>query len=1032
MTSQAEQETAAPTSTSAQWPAWKVSEPVQQTEAPRVPLGSARQFFAVDASGSAMGAIMAAQSNTVQRLHAGRTNDKFVTWGSNCGSPVSNISDVDWSHCRGGTNPSYILRQNEAVEAISNSDLWYLFTDGEICPPEVQKLTELALETGVLNVPAIFVITQSKRGAPKDLNISVGITFFANAPDVLILFRDYSKQGLYVVAAKGCFAKLVGGDSDVSDLSTWEPSRMTANEEEFLELCVKEDIQLPPAENRAQLTSGLVRLGPEFERDNNGTAVDINLLLSEGGFLEHRDLEQLLAEEAFGNLSIACKTRARLQELRTFLQAQMLQEIVIKLEDVSGASTIVSQLSSPGLDSQTRETLQQTLRAAHANNRSHYKAALQAVKRDDGAARERNVLVNHALEDLAKLEKSSYTADILARSSNRARRAETVGAKGELPITVLDLESPSAFRGECHICCGENEVMCIAVKTGADGAANTDNFGLDFPLAAGRTESNRKLISSQLVCFQCTLASNNRSVFQEDLAAVIPTLEFTSNNRAYITDQVYKALTGGLRTGASGACQMFMTVLDATMRENEWARDGSNDSEVAQRRKMLDWMLRNMLENVSCRETFSDQGEWTTFAKALSWALRDFRDLGVYSWAIGYPVVGFNQLLRFGQRLGSFDEQAARDLRLAKVMHSVASVYLTLLFKSGHLPQEDWKQPLLETIYTRFNGNMVPTDTLNADSLVNDPAVFWGRLAAFLPADVELLANWDASDKERAMRRVQVLAFWLIYHQKMHTRAKSFFQTVLDTQELAPAVLDCTGPTLSTNLTNPVLLSIFRQPDSTCEGDLIAKHTGIVPFVGPFGASVLRCGFPACGEPFLPADQLPGIDERWTEKQCEALRQARAAHLIKIFSVNDKFGSVSSTGMPMVTASPTPPASLHINQHISIVRVWCQAKAHERIRIAGGDKQFVDAFVGNVTSEICRTKRGNVYTDDMEETTRLQLPSFVEALKVATARTLGEDTHIAEFVHDWDANTLQGKAKYEMRLAADAAGGKITLVQKIL
>ncbi|KAF3913876.1 hypothetical protein ABW21_db0203847 [Orbilia brochopaga] len=1008
-----------------QLPAWKVAPPTAQQDVPGVPLPAARQFFAIDASGSTFftDRIMTYQRTTVEKFHAGHTNDKAVMWGSSCGDVANDPAALDWNNNRGGTSPVCMLRKDDAVQALGGSDLWYLFTDGEVYGSDVQDLTTMALETGVLNVPAIFVITQRKGATPQNVNISVGITFFANAPDVLILFKAVPTGELYVVAGKGCFAGLAANkDGAVPDLTSWEGLRQLAREEEFLELCLKEDLRLPAAESRPQITSGLVKLGDDFEKDNNGMAVDMNLLFTTGGMLDQHDLEQLLAEEAFNNLAVACKTRGRLQELRTLLLAQKTQEIVVKLEDVAGAHAIVAQLSDPDLDKETRETLQQKLREAHATNRRQYQDALQKTKDSEEAAHRRNVMVNNAMQDLAKLESSSYTADILARSSNRAKRAETVGAKGEMAITVLDLDTPDAYRAECRICCGDNEVMAIAVKTGADGTANTTDFGLDFPLAAGHSESNKDIISSQLVCFQCALAFGGRSLFREELAALLPTLGFKYSNKAYITEQLYKALTGGLRTGASAASQMFMTILDRTLKEKEWTAGESKDPEVIQRRAMFNWMLASMLENTACRETFNELGEWTTFPKAIAWAGRDFREHGVDAWIVGYPLTGFNQIVTFGQRLGSLDDAQVRDLKLAKVLHSVAAEFLARLLKAVPNLGDSWKHPLLQMVYAQFHIPCVPVDARGPKSLINDPAVFWDHLTAFLPFAGKLLADWTPQEQERAMRRVQILAFWLAYHQRGHTRAKTALQNMRDNQPLAPTVLDVAGPAISASLTDPILLSIFRS--EAPQTSLAASHQQSVPFSTPFGGSVLHCGFPECGKPFLQPEQIPGIDEKWTERQIDALRQARKEHLIDVFGVTEKFVLQTATGMPTVTAIPAPPQSRHVNLHISIARVWSnRMRREECAKIAAGDAAAVGEFVEAVREEICMNRRGDVFAADLDDDIRGLIPSFLEAVKVAMRMQGREAEGVEMFEHDWEANSLEEKVKYEMRVKAAGERG---------
>lgn len=704
------------------------------------------------------------------------------------------------------------MQNTEALDAIGKSDVWYLLTDGDIWGNDVQVLCNLAAETGVLDVPVIFVITGPKTTVPSDLNVSVGISFFANASNVLILFKAVNSEQVYALAGKGCFAKLDPGESQTGpNLTSWDNLRIFDDEKQLLEACFKEDIHVPSAGSRPKIASGLINIG-KWENESEHTLIDLDLLLKQAGEIDSADLQYLLAEHIFNKISLACKTRGRVQELRALLLRQKVEKLNLKLQDVSGAAAILKQLSNQDLENVQRTALQQRLRDAHAKNRRQYQHALDDLKASsqERVARHRNNLVNSSLEQLAEVESAGYTADILERRSNRARRAALVSAGGEISISSLDLDTPIAFRGKCNICCMDNEVMGIAVKAGADGAANTDDFALNFPLAAGRSKSNGDLISSQLACFQCALACEGKSIYREDVSAVIPTLDYTGSNKKYIQEQLYLALTSGLRTGASGASQLFMTILDTTVKTKAWAAFGANseDPDIAKRHALLRWMLLNMLEKTGCRETFDEHGPWVTFPEALAWAAKDFRAQGLDSWFVGYPSAGFMQMIAFGQEVGVFDKQTIEDLRKAKLLHSITSAYLARLAKNGHHDGE-WKQPLLATVYAEFQRTLVPFDRRGKGSLINSTKKFWHRLCAFLTSDSELLAGWDAPSQERAMRRVQLLAFWLVYHQREHTRAKTFFQKLRSDQPLSHIVLDAAGAAISQPWRTPFYFQSF-------------------------------------------------------------------------------------------------------------------------------------------------------------------------------------------------------------------------------
>ncbi|KAF2227701.1 hypothetical protein BDZ85DRAFT_300517 [Elsinoe ampelina] len=973
----------------------------------------------VDASGSTAGSIIKHEHEFVKPLHClGR--DRVLTWGTVSNDPVFDLENVQWSGNMGGTSPSTILSNPNALSALNKSDVWYLLTDGEIWDADVPALFRLANETGAINVPIVFVVAGNCRSSPASMNISVGISFLANASDVLFLFKDCASGSLFIFAAKGCFSGLVDSPlGDTPELSSWSRMKRLTSEQQFLDLCATELIQVPVAETRPMQTVGLVDLGQTWRKKNEDTLVDLNILFDARTVLGQVEAMDLLAEEAFGNLSLACKTRGRTQHLRHLLLAQKVEQVSVRLEDNANAAAIVSRLGDAGLDQDARNQLQQQLREAHKLNRACYQTALRDATTSTEAqtARVLNRLVNDALQQLTDLEKTTYTADILSRRSNRARRAETVAAGGEIQVTSLNLETPKAFRGECWICCGDNEVMSVVLKSGADGAANTDNFALDFPLAAGRFESNLDLISSQHICFQCAIALNGRTIHQETIAAIIPTVEYTSSNKKYIQEQLYFGLTGGLRTGASGVSQLFMAVLDGVLSEKQWAGaqgQSMEDLEISRRRAMLQWTLDSMLLNTGCRETFSELGPWVTFPEALSWAVRDFQANGVDSWAIGYPLAGFTQLVSLGIRAGAFDDKVVAQMRVAKMLHGLVSNYLALTFKHGNEHDQSWKQPVMAMIYASFNASLVPTDKRGGASLVNEPVEFCTRLRAFFASDVDLLDRCSESEKLHLMRRAQLLSFWLLYHLPSHAKTKTFFAYMRQSEALATTVLDVSFPALPDAAVIPTLTSIFRASDPA-DHAFFARHTSACQFASPFGASVLRCGFPACGEWFIQPEDLPDVDREWTAKELDRLRQARAAHLVKAFAVDDTFGKLAQTGMPLPLDGKAP-TSIHVNLHVSVARVWSQLNKVTRQHILSGE---VGHFVALVERKVYETGRGDVYQENLAHEIRVILPSFFKVLHDAAARK-GAGRRAEDFEHDWRLNRLEVKAKWEMRAMEEA------------
>jgi hypothetical protein len=683
-------------------------------------------------------------------------------------------------------------------------------------------LAKLGQEKGVFSCPTVFLITSHLSEDPSKADVSVGITSYANAKDALCLFKDYRGHKIYVIAGKGVFEGL----DQAKDRETWESLTSFDNEAQLLERIQNLDIRVPTAETRGTLPAG-VNLGLEWNQAHNGTAyVDVEKLLQAGAVRES-DLRLLLNDEAIDILILAYKTRGKLPEFRRFLQDNKVEQLTIQLEDVAGATSIIAELAKHGLSSESKAALQKKLRAAHVTNREKYLGALKDDKAGL-AARNRNRLINNAMSQLAGIEKAGYTADILSRTSNRARRAETVDAAAvdsSIALSILDLEAPS-YKAECPICCGEDEIMSVTLKRMDPEAtgANTADFALDFPLAAGRLPANMDVISSQCICFQCALFGRpGLSIYAESIAAVLPAIEYSGTNKQYINQQLYLALNGGLKTGVPALGQLFATILDRTLQTKAWAgapdlsvgpkEDNVEDVEITKRKNTLGWILQTVLKNLRCRETFSELGAWGDYPTALAWAAKDFESEGLTSWACQYPIAGFNQLIRFGTMTGVFTEDLIRRMKKTKLIHSLVSTYLAKLRDNAH--SRSWTRPFLAMVYAEFNSELIPRDLGPEKTIVNSVDIFWIKLNDVLTADPDLLEGWSEHDKISLMPRLQVALFWLIYFQRSHTLTKTWFANTKKSEPLASAVLEPTAE-FSTAVVKDILLSPFVEKDKVC------------------------------------------------------------------------------------------------------------------------------------------------------------------------------------------------------------------------
>jgi hypothetical protein len=999
---------------------WKVFPDLSTEKVEYVPFVKSRKFFAVDDSGSTAGHLLKREREFVDGIRNHCTNqwDTISLWGSNCDVPSANFESIEWRSVHGGTSPADILKKPEALISIQQSDVWFLVTDGEINHGGVPELARLAQQYDVLNVPIVFLIVRYGGYTPETTNISVGISFFAGAQDTLILSKNASTGEIYVIAAKGCFTSL-GESAGVQDLTSWAGLPKFLTEAEFLKHCQALEIKVPQAESRSSLPRG-ISLGANWEEANEGPLwVDLDLL-PQAGRLPEKEALDLLSEEAFDNLAIAYKIRGRTQELRSFVQAQKIEQLAPRLEDVSGAGTIVAQLGLPDMTSDERKVLQEQLRHAHSRNREHYQNAVDnfATSVEAKIIRKRNRLVDAAMRTLAATEAASFNANILSHRSNRARRSEVVTTEDSLPIASLDLKGP-AYKGYCLICCGDDEVMSICLMGLDPVDDNTTDFALNFPLAAGCSTKNVNTISSQNVCFQCALlAPSGLSIFKEPLKAIVPAVQFDGNNKKYINEQLYLALTSGLTTGAAGIAQLFMAILEEVLRTKSWAGAGFNDTEMRadeqnealQRKNTFEWMLDQLVHHTRTREMFNELGGWVKFPQALAWIAKDFETNGMASFVVTYPAVGFYKILSIGKRTAAFTPDVMRLMWITKVVYSIAAKYLADM--QNAIQNRDyslqWKQKYLELIYRDFNSAMIPKD-LGLYSVVYDQGLFNARLAACLEENQgEIGISRTEEDTFKVMRKIQLIMFWLIYYQKSHCTAQTFFHNIKQQEPLATAALDASLAVPESGLRDVLLFIFVQEAGEPIDSSAAALHDNLVPFSNPFGASVLRCGIEACGARFCDQDVLD-----FSPRGIERIREARTKHLINVYGIRRRFEN-SGTGLPEPTIAGKPPKSIHVNLHIGVARTWAEQSKEQRRAILD-DAHVLEVFVADVRKKICEAGRGDIFIRSIDRHIRAVLPSFFGVIGLALRMEGKSDEDITVYEHDFAQNTMEEKVKWEHR-----------------
>ena len=1000
----------------AQWKE-KLAE-ASNVDARTVSFGAAKKFFAVDVSGSTFGRIIRVEGQLVQNLSLNDA-DTVCRWDTECDkSPqvVSKLAPDSYWSSRAGTNPEVILQQRSALEQIRSCDLWLLLTDGDIPDRYVNSLTNRASSLFLTDIPVVLVVVVNNGAqvSPRATNISIAIPFFAGVNNAVILYKNARSGDLYVVAAKGCFDALFPSNDSLDDhLSSWDKLPKFADEKMFTARCESLGISVVRSQDR-QTVRG-ISLGPAYS-SATGCNIDIDALLGQPQ-VDPPDLRNLLEDEAINNLAIACKTRGCLDSLRSFLTSHKRQDVAVRLEDRHGAGDIMRQMENANLTSAQMNTLRSQLRAAHTSNRLSYTRSVQSPSEEARDAKELNRLIDKAIALITSIEKAGYTADILNRKSNRAMRADMIQASDAgIRLFAMNLsDSVEAFRSACSICAGDEEIMSIVLKRLSTAEDNTTDFALNFPLAAGCNDRNVDLVSSQCICFQCALLCEE-SIYHEELAAIVPTIEYAGVNKRYLDNQLCLAITTGLKTGASGIAQIFMTILDRVLETKSWcgidegqANGEAPDHEKSRRRQAFSWMLKAVLRNSETRETFTEIGPWVPYPQALKWAIKDYEQAGLDSWIIQYPLNGFCQIIRwYGMIDQPIDGFRVEIVSKAKLMHLVVSTMMNDLLRLQKNGKE-WTYPFMRLIYRDFNAPGVPRDMYNSDSIVT-PAEFWQRLEDAMgnwPDVRRFLSMFSAGARMAMCRRIQLAVFWAIFTQQAHTTPKTFFRIVAEREPLAAVILgksDDLAVDVPEAPVIEVLTSIFREHGPQL--DAVHSNDKSPPFVSPFGASVLRCGLEGCSFQFF----TPGLaGEPTTLPDPDTVRQRRAQHFKEIFGGQNS----SATGLPEPTQAPKAPTSSHCNLHRSIARVWSGLDRPTKQKLfLGEDERVLATFVSQVIFELCAENgRGDIYQSGLDKATRDLLPSFFEALRRASGRLGLEDP--VDYVHDWTQNSLAAKIEYE-------------------
>jgi len=161
-------------------------------------------------------------------------------------------------------------------------------------------------------------------------------------------------------------------------------------------------------------------------------------------------------------------------------------------------------------------------------------------------------------------------------------------------------------------------------------------------------------------------------------------------------------------------------------------------------------------------------------------------------------------------------------------------------------------------------------------------------------------------------------------------------------------------------------------------------------------------------------------DGECSSQMLDKIRQARAKHLVEVFGISTRF-EANQTGLPEPTASPKAPSSMHTTMHISFARAWAALSVQQRQPLlhawsmSGVEADLIKEHIAAVRLEICKSGRGNVFNDRLEEDIKDLFPSFFAVLREALVLDGKDGSDVAMYEHKFEENQMALKVAYELK-----------------
>lgn len=649
--------------------------------------------------------------------------------------------------------------------------------------------------------------------------------------------------------------------------------------------------------------------------------LDLNVLF-QSNLTEDEMIEVM---EHRNDIILACKTRNILPILRKWLNDQnalLAETNVSNHKETAILTEIRLKLANKyPIDHPELVQLRKDLLDIKSKHEEYLKENRLQIERLKNTRR----VIQTTLSEITDVEKSGYSAEILSKLSNRAQRAAATGI-----VELKDVESPKinwcdCKKGCCTICMNDGVPMALLIRSVEDVEKNTGDWAIDFPLSFGSADWNN-VILPDLICYDCANKIKGIStVGREKVKIVLPLVKIQGNMDIWI-NRLALALTTGIKV--NNTFMIFFAIIEHVLGTAGWC-DVSN----AEMRSNLEFVYQNILENYLTSDTFRDGGNRVPLLQAMqnvcTSTLKQTGDM-----MNDYPLQGTCLILRVLHSTQNLSDDDYKKLLHNRISRHIISKYMGLVLndrKSNENKASEYRQKCKEMIFEcRFG---VP---------IRNTAKFITKLEEFLPEyDMSAIKRCCIDLKLENPNQLVLPALSLVISKMIeyteHNSVGNITKMMIELNNLYRLAL------LDPINVNPleILEMINKKYDF---GNTNVEHEGPPLFATRYGASCIRC---QCGYLFLPED----VRHLANEEMTRVAMNRRKGHFQQVFNCNTEWGM---------------PGGRSLSYNL-----------HKAIRNAFNPELTDDENVIAITKYIVtQDKRGNIYTETIENDIRTVLPSY--------------------------------------------------------